>query len=194
MRFCPIIGVSAQEGFHDHSVLKMAFELHGQSLIRIPTGQLNRAISEALTLRRPKSIKGRIGKIYFGTQIAVNPVTLLLFVNDPELFKGAYRRYFEEQMRRRLPWSEIPIKLCFRGRETLKRRGRGLAARVAQLEGLADRARWVEDEPDANVREISATLDADDVQAALLDAFGNDEESDVVDDDDEQAGGASHTD
>jgi GTP-binding protein len=180
LSFCPILGVSAKDGFHDHTTIKMAYELHGQSLVRVSTGQLNRALSGAIELRRPKAIKNRIGKIYFGTQIATNPVTILLFVNYPELFPGAYRRFLEGQMRKRLPWGEIPIKLCFRGRETLKKRGRGLGQRVKQLEGLADRARWVDNSPDVNIREIGATLDAEDVSAVLLDAFGADEHGDDV--------------
>jgi hypothetical protein len=115
-------------------------------------------------------------------------VTILLFVNYPELFASNYRRFLEGQLRKRLPWSEIPVKLCFRGRDTLKKRGRGLAQRVKQLDGLADRARWVDDSPDVNVREIGATLDADDVKAVLLDAFGTDTEGDDdVDDVREQA-------
>jgi GTP-binding protein len=175
LSFCPIIGVSAKEGFHDHSAIKMAFELYGQSQVRVSTGALNRALAEIISLRRPRAVKNRIGKIFFGTQIATNPVTILLFVNYPELFAQNYRRFLQGQLRKRLPWDEIPIKLCFRGRETLKKRGRGLAQRVKELSGLSDRARWVEDSPDVNIRDIGATLDAADVQAVLLDAFGADE-------------------
>ncbi|RMG17982.1 MAG: ribosome biogenesis GTPase Der [Planctomycetota bacterium] len=171
LAFCPLVAASAREGERTREILDTAFELHAQTLVRVGTGELNRALSEALRLRRPKPRKNRIGKIYFGVQVATRPVTLLLFVNDPELFPRTYRRYLEGQMRKLLPWKEVPVKLCFRGRESVRRKGGRLARRLERLAGLAEQPVWLDDRPEQNVRSLGATLDGAEVQAALAEVF-----------------------
>ena len=53
-------------------------------------------------------------KIYYGTQVAVNPPTLLLFVNNPDAIDENYRRYLINRLRDVLPYSEVPIRLLIR--------------------------------------------------------------------------------
>ena len=138
---------------------------------------MNRALTAAIQLRRPRPYRNVIGKIFFGTQIATNPVTLLIFVNDPQLFPHSYRRYLQNQLRKELPWDEIPVKLVFRARESLYRKGGGLTAKVQQMHSLADRAQWLENRPSDNVRAIEDTLDLASVQAVLLNSFDDDDAS-----------------
>ena len=184
----PVVSISAKEGHHATTPVEVAFELYRQSLIKVGTGPLNRALTAALTLRRPKPVKNLIGKVYFGTQVATNPVTILLFVNEPRLFKQAYRRYLANQLRKHTPWKEVPIKLVFRARQSLYKKGGGLARRVKRLSGLAEQARWVDDQPTSNVHAIESALDEEDVRAALLDVFSEDEEGDDVFEDDDGDG------
>jgi hypothetical protein len=49
--------------------------------------------------------------------------------------------------------------------------------------GLADTARWVEDAPQTNVRDLAHVLDEEAVRAVLLRTLGRDEGSDDDDDD-----------
>ena len=178
LRYAPVVAISALETTNVEAPIVVAQELFEQSLIKIGTGRLNRALSSAIQLRRPRPYRNLIGKVFFGTQIATNPVTLLLFVNNPELFPPSYRRYLGNQLRKTTPWEEIPIKLVFRARESLYKKGGGLAERVRRMGGLADEARWVENQPSENVRAIEDTLDLEEVQAALLDTFYQDEHGD----------------
>jgi GTP-binding protein len=53
-------------------------------------------------------------KIYYATQIAVNPITILMFVNKPELFEENYLRYVVNRLRTLLLIEEVPIKLLAR--------------------------------------------------------------------------------
>jgi len=55
-------------------------------------------------------------KIYYATQIAVNPVTILMFVNDPKLFEDNFRRFIAGRLRELLPTKEVPIRLLARPR------------------------------------------------------------------------------
>lgn len=171
LSYCPLVTISALDGLHDTAPIELAQELYRQSLARVGTGELNRALAQAISLRRPKPVRGRIGKVFFGTQVATNPVTILLFVNEPELFPRAWRRFLQGQLRKGLPWSEVPVKLVFRGRHSLLKKGGRLARRAKALGGLAEQVRWVDDQPDANVRTLEAALDGAVVQEALRDVI-----------------------
>ena len=77
------------------------------------TGELNRALREALGARRPPSRRNVQPKIYYATQTSVAPPTLDVFVNDPRLFDRNYQRYLENQLRAALPFREVPIRMFF---------------------------------------------------------------------------------
>jgi GTP-binding protein len=63
-----------------------------------------------------KQGKGGHPKIYYATQVAVNPVTILMFVNKPELFEESKRRFIVGRLRELLPIGEVPIRLLARTR------------------------------------------------------------------------------
>jgi GTP-binding protein len=117
LRFAPVVFVSALKGTGVHAFLKIAWRLQEQASTRIATAQINKVIEAAQTLRGPRTLKGRQGLIYYGTQVSTLPPTFALFANDPELFDDAYRRYLENRFREALPFSEIPLKLIFRKRQ-----------------------------------------------------------------------------
>ncbi len=187
VEFAPVVAISAKQGLHARAPMKLAHELWEQSFVRVSTGALNRAIARALERRRPKEVRGRQGKVYFGTQVATNPVTCLLFVNEPELFGGAWLRYLKNQLRRALPWREIPIKLVLRSRQSVARRSGGMAKRMEGMGALADQKRWVDESPQQNVRDLAHMLDQDVVREVLLRTLGRDDDEDGAPDDD-QAG------
>jgi GTP-binding protein len=57
-------------------------------------------------------------KIYYATQVSVNPVTILMFVNRPELFDENHRRFIIGRLRELLPIAEVPIRLLVRSHST----------------------------------------------------------------------------
>ena len=68
--------------------------------------------------RRPPLYQNRQPKIYYATQVGIEPPTIVLFCNGPEGFTRAYRRYLLGVFREHLPFSEVPIKLYLRKRES----------------------------------------------------------------------------
>ncbi|MCI0703883.1 MAG: ribosome biogenesis GTPase Der, partial [Planctomycetia bacterium] len=50
------------------------------------------------------------------TQVDVHPPTIVVFVNDPELFSEAYRRYLAARFREMGLFNEVAIKIYFKGR------------------------------------------------------------------------------
>jgi GTP-binding protein len=90
--------------------------LFKQSLSRISTAQLNKLLRSALDRNPPPLFKGRRPKIYYATQVAMQPPTIVLFANDPKALSQQYQRYMLSVFRDNLPFSEVPIKLYLRRR------------------------------------------------------------------------------
>jgi GTPase len=55
-------------------------------------------------------------KIFYATQIGVNPPTIVLFTNGPELFDDTYVRYLTKTLRDTFPFSEVAIKVVLRAK------------------------------------------------------------------------------
>lgn len=124
LAFAPIAFMSAESGRNVQPVIDLAFELFEQASERVPTGPLNRLVEGILERRGPTSKLGAQVRVYFASQVATNPPTIVLVVNRPDLFTDNYRRYLLNRFREQLPFEEVPIKLLVRGRKPGKK-GRG---------------------------------------------------------------------
>jgi GTP-binding protein len=112
--FVPIAFITAKEGKNVQAVLNLAQNLHKQANVRVGTGELNRVLRQALEHQRPPLRQNRRPKIFYGTQAAADPPTLVLFTNGPELFDNTYQRYLIKAFRDHLPFNDVPIKLYLR--------------------------------------------------------------------------------
>ena len=116
LKYAPLAFTTASESKNVQSVLDLATEIFKQTTTWIPTAKLNKAFEtikqERITAAR-RSNKGW-PKIYYATQIAVNPITILMFVNEPELFEDNYLRFVVNRLRSMLPIEEVPIRLLTR--------------------------------------------------------------------------------
>jgi GTP-binding protein len=111
----PIIFISALTGQRIHEVLETAHRVWQNRYLRIPTGELNRILREAVSNHQPAGAAARL-KIKYGTQVAVAPPLFLFHVNDPTLVHFTYRRYLENRIRQVYPYEGTPIRLSFRER------------------------------------------------------------------------------
>jgi GTP-binding protein len=110
----PIAFISAKQGRNVHAVLNLAQNLHDQAGVRVETGELNRVIQTALTRQGPPLRRNRRAKVFYCTQVAVHPPTIVMMTNGPELLDNTYRRYLLKTLRDQFPFAEVPIKLYFR--------------------------------------------------------------------------------
>jgi GTP-binding protein len=116
LKYAPIAFTTATEAKNVQSVLDLAAEIFKQTTMWIPTAKLNKAF-EIMKKEKIGTTKGKKKgwpKIYYATQVAVNPVTILMFVNRPELFEENYRRFIINRLRTMLPIEEVPIRLLAR--------------------------------------------------------------------------------
>ncbi len=113
--YAPIAAVSARDNRGVQPAIDLALSLFKQSQARVSTADLNQALAAVTALRGPSPKRGiRPLKIYYGTQVAIRPPTLVLFVNDPGRVGEDYRRFLMNRFRELLPFREIPIRLVFR--------------------------------------------------------------------------------
>ncbi len=119
LNFAPVAFISAQQGDGLIDLLAMALNLYQQAGHRVGTGELNRVIEQILRERTPSSKIGKRPKIYYVTQMDIHPPTVVLFVNDPDLFSPSYQRFLINRMRDLLPFAEVPIKLLIRSRKKI---------------------------------------------------------------------------
>ncbi len=119
LKYAPIAFTTAKDAKNVQSVLDLAIELFKQETTWITTGRLNKAF-EALKEESMSAGKRSSGqpKIYYATQVAIEPVTILMFVNKPELFDENHRRFIIGRLRDLLPIAEVPIRLLVRSHST----------------------------------------------------------------------------
>jgi len=112
----PIAFITGQTGKNVKALLNHAQLLFKQSRERIGTADLNKLVRAALEHNPPPLCRNRRPKIYYATQVAVEPPTIVLFCNNPQAIAQPYQRYLLGVFRDRLSFGEVPIKLYFRKR------------------------------------------------------------------------------
>ena len=115
MDYVPLIFISAKTGQRVDQVLPMALRVQEERLARITTSMLNRVLRDAQDAHPAPSHAGRQLKIYYGSQVRVDPPTFVLHVNEPKLFHFSYERYLENQFRETYGFLGTPIKIIAHG-------------------------------------------------------------------------------
>ena len=119
LNFMPYVSylfISAKTGQRVQKVLNAVNEVYAQSIRRIPTGTLNDIVNEAISMNEPPSQNGRRLKLYYATQVSVQPPTFVAFVNDASLVHFSYERYLENYFRKSFGFVGTPIRIYFRNR------------------------------------------------------------------------------
>lgn len=116
VQYAPCVTISAKTGQRVHNVMDLVEQIYEQATKRVTTGVLNDAIRQATILTEPPTKNGRQLKIYFATQVAVQPPTFVLSVNSTELFHFSYERYIMNHLRRTFGFDLVPIKIVAKGK------------------------------------------------------------------------------
>ncbi|MBX9653181.1 ribosome biogenesis GTPase Der [bacterium] len=121
LTFAPRVFITAKEGKNVHGLIDVAHSLFNQSKERVTTGELNRLVETAIAKQNPPMRRNRRLKIFYTTQVAVQPPTIIFFCNDPKLVELSWHRYLLNFLRDYVPFDEIPIKTYFRSRDHVKK-------------------------------------------------------------------------
>ncbi|AAS97664.1 ribosome biogenesis GTPase Der [Nitratidesulfovibrio vulgaris] len=117
LNFCqhvPLLFVSAKTGYELRSIVPLAARIRRECSVRIPTGQLNRAMEEVITRHQPPVVRRVRPKFYYMTQAESQPPTFVLFVNDADRIQAPYAKYIEKSLRRLFGIEHAPMRVHFR--------------------------------------------------------------------------------
>lgn len=114
MTYAPVLFISALTGQRTGNIFDLIVRVHGQAGLRISTGMLNDVVGEAILMMQPPSDRGRRLKVYYMTQVGVNPPSFVVFVNDKKLMHYSYMRYLENHLRKSFGFEGTPIKFTLR--------------------------------------------------------------------------------
>lgn len=117
LSYAPIIFVSAKTKQRLNQLPGLIEEVYQHHRQRIQSAVLNDVLMDAIAANPTPTQNGRRLRVYYGTQVATEPPTFVIFVNDPELMHFSYERYLENQIRKVFNFSGTPIHLIKRQRQ-----------------------------------------------------------------------------
>lgn len=117
MPYAEILFVSALTGQRLIKLYDMIDKVRANQTLRVATGVLNEIMAEATAMKQPPSDKGVRLKLYYITQVSVEPPTFVIFVNYRELFHFSYQRYIENRLRDAFGFSGTPVHFIIRERK-----------------------------------------------------------------------------
>jgi GTPase len=169
MSYCPIAFITGQTGKNMKALLNHAQMLYKQTQMRVSTANINKLLKAASIQQQPPLFMNRRPKIYFGSQIAISPPTIIMMCNMPQGFPPSYRRYLLNVFREHLPFGEVPIKMYLQKRDSeggMSRR-RTTARTGDELENEIPESDFIDD----------AEMDSwdDEGEATELDFLGDDQ-------------------
>ena len=118
--YAPVVLTSAIKGEGVYEILKACLLVWKDYNIQHKTSFVNRAVERVLKEKHPPSHKGKEVKVYYAFQEGSKPPTVVVFTNDPSLWRKDYLRFFERRLRSHLGIEHAPIKLILKGREEEK--------------------------------------------------------------------------
>jgi GTP-binding protein len=114
--YSPVLFVSALTGQRLERIFPTVQSVTQAYQRRLLTSAINDCLQQAWSRRPPHDRRGRELKLFYATQIAVEPPTIIAFVNYPESLAPAFERYLEHQLRDKFGFEGSPLKLLFQPR------------------------------------------------------------------------------
>jgi len=118
--YAPIVLTSAIKGQGVEDILRACELVWEDYNIQHKTSFINRAVEKVLREKHPPSQKGKEVKVYYAFQESTRPPTVVVFTNDPELWRKDYLRFFQRRLREHLNIRYAPLRLILKGREEEK--------------------------------------------------------------------------
>lgn len=114
--YAPIMFVSAISGKRVHTILETINKVNENHSRRIQSSILNEVIADAVAMNPAPSDKGQRLRLYYVTQVAIQPPTFVVFVNEPELMHFSYERFLQNRIRESFDFEGTPLRLITRAR------------------------------------------------------------------------------
>ena len=117
MPYAEILFISAKTGQRTGRIFETIDVVLENNSMRVATGVLNEIVTEAVAMQQPPSDKGKRLRIYYTTQVSVQPPTFVIFVNYKELMHFSYTRYLENRIRETFGFKGTALRFIIRERK-----------------------------------------------------------------------------
>jgi GTP-binding protein len=116
LKFVPFLFTSALTGQRVQKVLETVLLVDAERKKRISTAQVNTTLGELTARLQPPQAAGREVKLLYATQVEVEPPTIAVFGNHPDLVPEHYVRYLHNGFREAWGFSGSPLRILLRSR------------------------------------------------------------------------------
>lgn len=172
---------SAVDGKRIDAILDIAFKIREERNKRVKTGVFNDFLSQITYQHAPTgNRKSHKPKIYYGSQVDINPPKFMISVNNESHFHFSYRRYMENRIREFFGFHGTPIILDLKGRESMFKKTGGL-----KEERLKDDAERHHDEKAKNREQLEKKSEKNEEKGEKKGRRNRKEEKKTVENDDE---------
>ena len=114
--YAPIVFVSAKNKERIHTIFSAIDVAYDASQTRVQTSVLNDILMDAQMRNPAPNFNGGRIKILYGSQVAVEPPTFVLFTNNENYMHFSYKRYIENRLRECFEFEGTPIRIIIRER------------------------------------------------------------------------------
>ena len=110
----PILFISAIEKQRIFKAVEIALEVAENRKQKIKTSVLNEWLEEASVRNTPPAHRGHLIKVKYMTQLPLYYPAFALFCNHPKHVPDNFKRFLENDLRKRFNFTGVPISLFFR--------------------------------------------------------------------------------
>ena len=114
--WAPVIFVSALKKINLNKMFELIVEIAQERKKQLDNDELDGFMKEITYKHIPPKVSARMPKFYSLEQVAINPPTFVFRLNDKDSLHFSYRRYLENEMRKKYGFIGTAIKLIFRSR------------------------------------------------------------------------------
>lgn len=114
LAFAPVHFISARHGTGVGELMTSVQSAYRSAMRELPTGELTRALEDAVAMHAPPLVRGRRIKLRYAHQGGRNPPVVVIHGNQTQHVPDAYRRYLENHFRRIFRLAGTPLRIEFR--------------------------------------------------------------------------------
>lgn len=112
----PVMFISALTGQRSIKIIANAMEVAEQRRMRVKTSDFNDKVVAILQRKPPSAVKGKLVRIKYGNQVAVNPPYFVFSASHAGLISRQYKRFVERIIRENYGFRGTPVRLGFKGK------------------------------------------------------------------------------
>lgn len=113
----PILFTSVLEKQRLLKALELAMIVAEKRQTKVNTSTLNNLLEEAIAIKHPPAIKGKLVTIKYVTQIPAQTPTFVFFCNHPKYIDDSYKNFLENFFRKKYDFSGVVLNLFFRDKD-----------------------------------------------------------------------------